>query len=261
MDVSRPHWLSYWPDLLGFVFGLGVASVFGWQTRDLVWSLWLASLAVGGASLFWIITRTFRQTLAGMLGDAQYRSQALSWAGLWVIGIGTCFGLAFFSIHFGGFHFVHSVFLNQFFPLTERTPPAFFDPELYWQVVTNYWIWLPAAFLAERAAFLTPPESKQDHQANQGLQQLAQRLQAHTDHSPLVRRAAAAAEKKTASPGGDALSAPYRNVIRLHLLIFAFVGLQAVGLDGAPVFVLVYATYFFPWRVLRKPSASPVAAA
>ena len=32
-------WLSALPDLAAFAGGLGMAWVFGWNTRDLVWSL------------------------------------------------------------------------------------------------------------------------------------------------------------------------------------------------------------------------------
>ena len=32
------------------------------------------------------------------------------------------FMLAFFTVHFGGFHFVHGLFLNGFFPITEWNP-------------------------------------------------------------------------------------------------------------------------------------------
>jgi hypothetical protein len=32
------------------------------------------------------------------------------------------FMLAFFTVHFGGFHFVHSIFLNGFFPIVRHSP-------------------------------------------------------------------------------------------------------------------------------------------
>lgn len=32
------------------------------------------------------------------------------------------FMIAFFTIHFGGFHFVHGIFLNGFFPLLDDQP-------------------------------------------------------------------------------------------------------------------------------------------
>jgi hypothetical protein len=33
-----------------------------------------------------------------------------------------CFTLAFFTVHFGGFYFVHGLFLNGFFPLIQGSP-------------------------------------------------------------------------------------------------------------------------------------------
>ena len=52
--------------------------------------------------------------------------------GLYIVG--GLFLLGFFTLHFGGFHFVHSVFLNAFFPITECGPHRFPGPSLYWQV-------------------------------------------------------------------------------------------------------------------------------
>ena len=45
--------------------------------------------------------------------------------------------------------------------------------------------------------------------------------------------------------------APYRNVVRMHLLIFFFAFTSMAGADGALVYGVVYAVYFFPWRLLR----------
>lgn len=57
----------------------------GWRTGDLVWSLWLSSLVIGIASL--------------------------------VLGAKVS-AVPFFTVHFGLFHFVHSVFLLALFPPT-----------------------------------------------------------------------------------------------------------------------------------------------
>jgi hypothetical protein len=49
---------------------------------------------------------------------------------------------------------------------------------------------------------------------------------------------------------------PYKNVIRLHLLIFFFAGAHFVKLDSFLVYAVVYAVYFFPWRLLKKQEAT-----
>ena len=45
--------------------------------------------------------------------------------------------------------------------------------------------------------------------------------------------------------------AAYKNVVRLHVLIFFFAFASFMKVDSFAVYVVVYAVYFFPWRVLR----------
>ena len=48
-----------------------------------------------------------------------------------------------------------------------------------------------------------------------------------------------------------AMFLPYLNVIRMHILIFVFAGLQAAKLAHYAIFpVLLF--YFFPWRVFNR---------
>src|SRR4029078_12851253 len=58
--LEAPHaagknWLSALPDALAFALGLAVARWAGWNTGDLIWSLWLSSLVVGYSTIVWII--------------------------------------------------------------------------------------------------------------------------------------------------------------------------------------------------------------
>ena len=48
---------------------------------------------------------------------------------------------------------------------------------------------------------------------------------------------------------------PYLNVVRLHLLIFAFAAISAARLESFGVFALAYAVYFSPWRYVLSPRA------
>lgn len=45
--------------------------------------------------------------------------------------------------------------------------------------------------------------------------------------------------------------APYKNVIRLRLLIFFFAAAHYAKLDELIVYAVVYAVYFFPWRARK----------
>jgi hypothetical protein len=132
-------------------------------------------------------------------------------------------------VHFGGFHFVHSVFLNSFFPIAVDGHPArgFPGMAVYREVVQRYWWFLPAAMIAERAAFRPKP--------------------AGADTSVTAE---AIARRKNL---GDPLTAPYKNVMRMHMLIFFFAFAHFAKLENFAVYAVVYAVYFFPWRLLTKP--------
>jgi hypothetical protein len=237
-----------WPDVLAFGIGLGLAWWLKWDTTDLVWSLWLSSLVVGYSMIVWSIfgPMTFFGTKIwqdrAMLGDGPMAKAAL---GGTAVLLGGLFLLAFFTVHFGGFHFVHSVFLQQFFPLQEGTESVMSAPwAAYDEVLRRYWVFLPAAYLAERKAFRFNP---------------APDLPPDTS----VKAADIAARKRrNARKGGmdGGMMAPYKNVIRMHLLIFFFAGAHFARLDSFLVYAVVYAVYFFPWRVLRREKTIEAAA-
>ncbi len=208
--TERSRWLDAWPDALAFVVGLAIAGLAGWDTGDLVWSLWLSSLVVGYSMIVWsIFSRAW-----GRYGEM----------------LGGVFLLAFFTVHFGMFHFVHSMFLGQFFPLEGVRGSGRPD---YLEVVARYGIWLPVAFFAERAAFRRPPP--------------------RVENNTSVK--AADIEARKARDGGAMMMRPYINVVRLHLLIFFFAFAHFLKWENFAVYAVVYAVYFFPWRLLKRPEA------
>jgi hypothetical protein len=152
--------VAHWPDALAFVLGLGVAWWAGWETTDLVWSLWLSSLVVGYAMIVWSIFGPGSLIVRGAWRDRAMLGElpvGKSVAGLAVLAVGGMFLLAFFTFHFGMFHFVHSQFLGFLFPLEGAgTQSGMAGIGTYIEVVRRYWIFLPAAFIAERAAFRLP---------------------------------------------------------------------------------------------------------
>ena len=224
-------WSSSWLDAVAFVIGLAVAWWGGWNAGDLIWSLWLSSFVVGYATIVWMIGRP-----AAEFAWKAWRERALVGADkrsviifcLLILG-GAAFLLAFFTVHFGGFHYVHSQFLISFFPVdlpgSGRASHA--GMATYVEVARRYWAFLPSAFLAHRGAFLRRPFSLGDNQ------------------SPSL------AGGKTIS---GLFAEPYRNVIRLHMLIFFFFFAHFARLENFAVYAVVYAAYFFPWRLVRKPA-------
>ncbi len=214
------RWTAAWPDALAFAGGLALAWFAGWSTRDLVWSLWLSSLAVGYAMIVWsIVGPVILLQREGRTGAA-------------VAGaIGGLFLLAFFTVHFGMFHLVHSIFLNLFFPVGPKVT-GLFNLELYTEVARRYWYFIPLAALAERQAFRLEPLPPAPPPAS-------------------VKAVDIDARKaRNSRLGGGAAFSPYKNVVRLHLLIFFFAGAHFAKLDNFLVYTVVYAVYFFPWRLL-----------
>lgn len=50
-DTEKAWFVRVLPDALAFGIGLAVAYFLGWETKDLVWSLWLCSLVLGYLTL------------------------------------------------------------------------------------------------------------------------------------------------------------------------------------------------------------------
>jgi hypothetical protein len=224
----RKDWLSALPDAVAFAFGLAVARWAGWNTGDLIWSLWLSSLIVGYSTIVWIIGQP-----AVAIGTVIWRSRTdplssvrtvvLLWALILVVA---GFMLAFFTVHFGGFHYVHSQLLLYFFPINVpgTATRGWAGKAVYLEVFRRYWIFLPAAFLSHRGAFMRKPFAIDGDRWRDSL---------------------------AGTKGRDIFAEPYRNVLRMHALIFFFFFAHFMGLENFAVYSVVYAVYFFPWRLVR----------
>ncbi len=240
-NENSSRWASAWPDALAFAGGLAVAWFADWETTDLVWSLWLSSLVVGYAMILWSIFSPAILIARGMAQDRtiEFNGKAVSLAALGGTAylVGALFLLAFFTFHFGMFHFVHSAFLSSFFPVEPGLKhPQMPGPALYAEVVRRYWMFLPMAFLAERKAFRLPVPKPED----------------------VAVTAEAIAKRKARNNGFTGMMAPYKNVIRMHLLIFFFAFAHFAKLENFLVYAVVYAVYFFPWRLVKKNPADSV---
>ena len=58
----------------------------------------------------------------------------------------------------------------------------------------------------------------------------------------------------------DVMWEPYKNVARMHVLIFFFFFAHFARLENFAVYAVVYAAYFFPWRLVRRSAAEPTPA-
>lgn len=203
-------------DVGAFALGIALAVWNGWRTADLVWGLWLSSLVLG-----W---------LALALGAL--RSTPTEDADSTTILMTKLFFLGFFTVHFCGFHFVHSIFLSALFPFTVDEHGRTVGFLEYGKVFANYWPWLLVAAVAERDLLL--------------------------GRTSIARTATTAGKgmsfRKLPLPGFDPFVA-YKNVVRMHLLIFALLPMQIAGIGDSWSYALVYAVYFWPRRT-RTPSAS-----
>jgi hypothetical protein len=245
-DPTAQDWRSAWPDAAAFATVLFIA----WWTRassgDLVWSLWLSSLVVGYSIILWAIIRPMavgallawrdRALVEEALRQADPRSTLLV-ATLGLVGV--LFVLAFFTVHFVGFHAVHASLLSSFFPVgaDHDASRPLHGVALFREVARRYWVFLPPAFLAERSAFFRRPAP-----------------------APDVSVTAAAIAARKSDPlrqPASRLMLPYLQVLRMHLLIFFFAFAHSIRLDNFAVYAVVYSVYFFPWRLLR---ATPAAA-
>jgi hypothetical protein len=240
-------WHSAWPDAAAFVTVLALA----WWTRasatDLVWSLWLSSLVVGYTLIVWAIVRPMVSAALlawrnrALVEEALARTDPRIALLLVTIGLaGALFVLAFFTVHFVGFHYVHAGFLGQFFPIGTDYDGArpLQGAAMFREVAHRYWMFVPSAFLAERSAFFRKPAPASDVS---------------------VTAAAIAARKSGKGQPVSLLWLPYQKVLRMHALIFFFAAAHFMRLDNFAVYAVVYAVYFFPWRLLRPaPSAAEI---
>jgi hypothetical protein len=238
-------WRSAWLDLAAFLSVLGLA----WWTRaraaDLVWSLWLSSLVVGYTIIIWGLFRPVLEMGAEVRRSREHAGRGrpdpvpgVLYLVVLIPFLGGVFGLAFFTVHFVGFHYVHAGLVNFFLPLRgdhdgSRTLEGV---ALFREALRRYWPYLPAAFLSHRAAFSWRAPTR--------------------EVLPFDVTPKAIAARKAASAAGSVMMLPYQNVVRMHVLIFFFAFAHFAELDNFAVYAVVYAVYFFPWRLVSATKAA-----
>jgi hypothetical protein len=244
MSTSSPPrpWRSALPDLVAFLVGLAVAWARGWNTTDLIWSLWLSSLVIGYALIVWAVLQPALELLG--LGWQHRAEVEQSWTQtnpkqiallLAIALVGALFYLAFFTTHFGFFHYIHSQLLLGMYPLGDGFTSM--NRATFAEVLRRYSWALPSAFLARRYAFArrtfvpsAPTAAGPDAMAN------------GSGGGP-ARRPETAAESR--------VFGPYLQVMRMHVVIIAFGAVHAARRESFFVYALIYALNFFPWRLMR----------
>jgi hypothetical protein len=246
---TLPNLRAIAPDLAAFGGGLLVARALGWNTTDLVWSLWLSSLVLGYLTILSAIGRCAFVGSAIVFSEAfpaQYRVKGV------LVGSGIAlFVLTFFSLHFCGFHAVHASFLSSFFPPPGVPKQAFrlvfFNPIALWKATFHY-------LMPQYGAFLIPVVIAERRALFGSVEALikARHVASGQDAAQLFKAAGVS--------GHGLFSRPYLNVVRMHALIFFFAICHALKMDSVPIYIVVYSVYFFPWSSFRKPTDGAQAA-
>ena len=195
--------------LISFFTVLILATLQEWRINELVWSLWISSLSLGYTFLISsIVAKAIHQGMAHTENESP-ESEINSVHPLigWTMAIGGgIFAIAFFTVHFGMFHFVHGIFLNLFFPLQEVSQgdiPNFFI--LIKTCLTTFWPVILFSLIMQIKNF----------------------------------------QQIILSPGNDFFAMPYKNVIKMHIsiLLFAFLSMANVSDIFLPYLLILY---FFP---------------
>ena len=259
-----------------FILNFIMAHSQNWTATDLVWSLWISSLILGYAYILTTILGFFirgdREALVGgsrnaskvkapvpvlnvfflftllfMTGfskytllffilvalsilfslDREYKSriglQFLpdpdTFLSKLIINLpAVLFILGFFSFHFIFFHFVHSIFLNGFFPLLNEAPfgktieeTVMYFFDLIKISFNRYWMFIALSAVSRLALYT----------------------------------------RAFKGGGMDSMIIPYKNVVRMHLTIFAVAFMSMAEVQNYALY-LIFLIYFLPIRKLIR---------
>jgi hypothetical protein len=130
--------------------------------------------------------------------------------------------LVFFSFHFMIFHLVHANVLSEFFPLSfdidNINPLKDFNVGIFTTLYENFikpYAWfIFAIIIAEKDAIFKPF------------------LTQNTDKNFMFY--------------------PYKNVIKMHIMLFVFALAFKLEIDNFALLVVVYFVYFLPWNDIKK---------
>lgn len=215
-DFSLPLWFQVFLGLFSFLMTFILASAQRWEVTDLVWSLWISSLMLGYSYLLIGIVSMTLHSAYGLpttnklqkVSELLQPSEGVRWT---IAIVGGVFTIGFFSVHFLFFHYIHSVFLNLFFPIYGSGSSAGFPPFLpvIGLCLKRYWPVILLSAATQLPNFIHV---------------------AQTTNSNFI-------------------SMPYRNVIKMHISIFVFAGLSFANISSLTLYYLLI-LYYFPYEGL-----------
>ena len=223
-------------EIFAFIATVFCAFYLDWVSADIVWGLWITSLLIGYTRILY---------LASVIGKAASSANILA-------GIGAAlFFIAFFTFHFGLFHYVHSVFLHHFFPLpglpesTLSKAGKTTNPHIWSVIITcisNYWPLILGGYLVLFKKALLPGNAVNSRDTTEAI-------------------GSKRAHPKPSSPrnlmSSTSLRDVYSTVVRMHILIILMGFLTVLKLDQLAL-ILVLLFFFFPFEevtgILRKNS-------
>lgn len=236
--------MQYSKPLFFFALSLFVAYYYGWSNTDLIWSFWVTSLVVGYATILRSVfvpvmdvinrsensshSKSIRSIIEGLKKSDKIKKPVIVIIILIVI-IGALFNLAFFSVHFLGFHFGHAVFMQSLFPHPEIAVlkktvglETYFDLLKYLQpLLLCYW-----PIIVQKLIYDFP---------NLGRFLNFKGLSSDSDESRQM-----------------GFFQAYINVVKIHILIFILVGLNAIHTDQYLTYVIIFSIFFFPFSSFKK---------
>jgi hypothetical protein len=259
-----------------FILNFIMAVSQNWTAKDLVWSLWISSLILGYAYILTTIMGFFiRGDREALLGGSRNASKVKTpvpvlnvfflFALLFMTGFSkytflffilvvlsilfsldrdhksrirlpflpdpdnflskliinlpaVLFILGFFSFHFIFFHFVHSIFLNGFFPLIKEAPfgktieeTVFYFFDLIKISFNRYWMFIGLSAVSRLTLYA----------------------------------------KAFKGGGMNSMIIPYKNVVRMHITIFAVAFMSMAHVQNYALY-LIFIIYFLPIRKLYR---------
>ena len=212
-------------DMLAFFGSLSLTFFLGWSSKDLLWGLWLTSFLGGIAYTTWclVIRKLLTQESA---------PQRIFMAAAGLIGV------AFFSVHFGMFHYVYASMLDLPWPL-RNDPGRVYVGHLTWSGVSNFSFFETLLLAIQNYWMLAFINIGRDHAS-------LFRFDAKYDNSQA-----------------------YTKVLKLHFVMMLMVFLNFLGLESFALFVIFFLILYAPnslWKTLfpglrktleNKPASEP----
>lgn len=214
-----------------FVSALVAAYFFGWNNVDLVWGLWTTSFIVGNVAIL--------RGMAGPLVFIRKRATAAEWTKFRQAGIIKQCGVALAAVVLLCWHVLSSSFLALHFSVFSLCQAYVLQ------------ILFPHPGLWEAMEGSHTP----------GLLEVGKILFASYWFVVLQKLLFDRMEPDTADADADLnivewIKRPYMQVIRMQLLLFAVIGLNALAATQFLVYTVVFTIFFFPLQIFRRSQAA-----